>query len=203
MCGRYFFELRELPEFARLKRKIEQQALFEYAREEVFPGNDALVLVSGEDGYALDVMHWGIQGPYGKLINARSEGIDKKKTFRSMLSQKCLIPCNGFYEWVKVGKQKQKILIQREDVPLFYLAGIFNEQKEFVIVTGESHGLMKEVHDRTPILMFENQIPLYLQDELEFQVDNERLTFTAVDKAGKGAVKKEKKQLSLFDEDEE
>lgn len=42
-----------------------------------------------------------------------------------------------------------------------------------------------------------------MQDELEFQVDNERLTFTAVDKAGKGAVKKEKKQLSLFDEDEE
>ena len=28
MCGRYFFELRELPAFARLKHKIEQQALF-------------------------------------------------------------------------------------------------------------------------------------------------------------------------------
>ena len=35
MCGRYFFELRELPAFARLKHKIEQQALFEFAREEV------------------------------------------------------------------------------------------------------------------------------------------------------------------------
>lgn len=199
MCGRYFFELKELPAFARLKQKIEQQALFEYAREEVFPGNQALVLVNGQKDYALDVMKWGIEGPYGKLINARSEGIEKKKTFRPMLSQKCLIPCNGFYEWVKVGKQKQKIFIQREDAPLFYLAGIYNEQKEFVIVTGESGGLMKEVHERTPILMLEDQIPLYLQDELEFYVDNECMTFTAVDTPLKG-IKKER-QLSLFDED--
>lgn len=200
MCGRYFFELRELPAFARLKQKIEQQALFEYAREEVFPSNSALVLVDGQEDYELDVMKWGIEGPYGRLINARSEGIEKKKTFRPMLSKKCLIPCNGFYEWVKVGKQKQKILIQREDAPLFYLAGIYNEQKEFVIVTGESVKEMKDIHDRTPILMLEDQIPLYLQDELEFQVDNEHLIFTAVDNRKPLVI--EKRQLSLFDEEE-
>ena len=95
MCGRYFFELRELPAFARLKQKIEQQALFEYAREEVFPSNSALVLVDGQEDYELDVMKWGIEGPYGRLINARSEGIEKKKTFRPMLSKKCLIPLHG------------------------------------------------------------------------------------------------------------
>ena len=58
----------------------------------------------------------------------------------------------------------------------FIVAGIYNEHKEFVIVTGESVRQMKDIHDRTPILMLEDQIPLYLQDELEFQVDNERLT---------------------------
>ena len=117
-----------------------------------------------------------------------------------MLSKKCLIPCNGFYEWVKIGKQKQKIMIQREDAPLFYLAGIYNEQKEFVIVTGESVREMKDIHDRTPILMLEDQIPLYLQDELEFQVDNEHLTFTAVDSRKTPGM--QKRQLSLFDEGE-
>lgn len=201
MCGRYYFELKELPAFAKLKYKLEQQALFEYAKEEVFPGNDALVLVEDEDDYALDVMHWGIDGPYGKLINARSEGIEKKKTFRPMLSKKCLIPCNGFFEWVKVGKKKQKIYIQREDVPLFYLAGIYNEQKEFVIVTGESCGAMKDVHARTPILMFEDQIPLYLQDELEFLVDNEHLLFRAVDPSKENKDGQDRIQLSLFDEE--
>ena len=87
MCGRYFFELRELPAFARLKHKIEQQALSEFAREEVFPGNQALVLVNGQDEFSLDVMKWGIEGPYGKLINARSEGIEKKD-LRPMLGNK-------------------------------------------------------------------------------------------------------------------
>ena len=166
----------------------------------MFPSNSALVLVDGQEDYELDVMKWGIEGPYGRLINARSEGIEKKKTFRPMLSKKCMIPCNGFYEWVKVGKQKQKILIQREDAPLFYLAGIYNEQKEFVIVTGESVKEMKDIHDRTPILMLEDQIPLYLQDELEFQVDNEHLLFTAVDNRKSPVI--EKRQLSLFDEEE-
>ena len=47
----------------------------------------------------------------------------------------------------------------------------------------------------------EDQIPLYLQDELEFQVDNERLTFTAVD-TRKAPVPAKNSQLSLFDEDE-
>ena len=37
MCGRYFFELRELPAFARLKHKIEQQALFELPERKYFP----------------------------------------------------------------------------------------------------------------------------------------------------------------------
>ena len=46
-----------------------------------------------------------------------------------------------------------------------------------------------------------DQIPLYLQDELEFQVDNERLTFTAVDNR-KAPVPAKNSQLSLFDEDE-
>ena len=84
---------------------------------------------------------------------------------------------------------------------LFRSAGIYNEHKEFVIVTGESVRQMKDIHDRTPILMLEDQIPLYLQDELEFQVDNERLTFTAVD-TRKAPVPAKNSQLSLFDEDE-
>ena len=55
MCGRYFFELRELPAFARLKHKIEQQALFEFAREEEMCIRDrgsmhASVKLKGIDG---------------------------------------------------------------------------------------------------------------------------------------------------------
>lgn len=201
MCGRYFFALQDTPAFAKLKRKIEQQALFEYAQEEVFPSNDALVLISGQGDYQLDVMKWGIKGAYGQLINARSEGIEKKKTFAPLLQQRCLIPCNGFFEWVKTGKRKQKVYIRRQDTPLFYLAGIYNQQHEFVIVTGEAEDEMKKVHDRTPIILQEAQIPLYLQEELAFTVDNDQLQFTAIEPAKPKEETSNIDQLSLFDEE--
>lgn len=199
MCGRYFFELAEGMAFYKLKKKIDQLALFEYAREEVFPSNQALVLVSDEhDDYTLDVMKWGITGYKGNLlINARSEGIEDKRTFQPMLDKRCLIPCNGFYEWMKTGKQKQKIYIRKKDEPLVYMAGIYNKDKEFVIVTGESQQEMKEVHGRTPIMISEEQISSYFADDISFEVDNASLTFT------KAEPKHKTKQLGLFSFEEE
>lgn len=183
MCGRYYFALSDEPSFSKLKRKIEQQALFEYAQEEVFPSQNALLLRKGKNDYDLDIMKWGLEGFKGnRLINARMEGIDEKRTFQGMLSNRCLIPCTGFFEWVKVGNKKQKIYIRKQDEPLFYLAGIYNEHKEFVIVTGESVKEMKQVHHRTPIILKEEQISAYLQEELDFEVDNEHMMFTEVEK---------------------
>ena len=178
MCGRYYFAFEDSVPFQRLQYKVEQKALFEYAREEVFPSQKALVLTRGENDYDVDVMKWGMEGYQGKrLINARKEGIEQKKTFAPYLKKRCLIPCNGFYEWVKTGNGKQKIYIRKQDMPLFYLAGIYNEKKEFVIVTGEASDAMAQIHNRTPIIVREEQIISYLQEELAFQVDNEDLLF--------------------------
>lgn len=42
-----------------------------------------------------------------KLINARSETILEKPSFRSAFkSRRCIVPSNGFYEWQSVGKSK-------------------------------------------------------------------------------------------------
>ena len=48
MCGRYYFAFEDSVPFQRLQYKVEQKALFEYAREEVFPSQKALVLTRGE-----------------------------------------------------------------------------------------------------------------------------------------------------------
>lgn len=178
MCGRYYFAFEDSPSFAFLKAKVEQQALFEYAHDEVFPSQKALVLTNGKHAYDIAVMKWGMEGYKGNLlINARKEGIEQKKTFAPLLQNRCLIPCNGFYEWVKTGNGKQKIYIRKKDRPLFYLAGIYNEKNEFVIVTGEAQQAMAAIHHRTPLLIQEEQIVSYLQNTLDFQVDNEQLVF--------------------------
>ena len=66
MCGRYYFAFEDSVPFQRLQYKVEQKALFEYAREEVFPSQKALVLTRGENDYDVDVMKWGMEGYQGK-----------------------------------------------------------------------------------------------------------------------------------------
>lgn len=174
MCGRYYFSLEDIADSALLKKKISQMSISNFAQREIFPSQQALVLIEGEDVFQVKVMKWGIKNYQGSLlINARNEGIDQKRTFSPMLSHRCLIPCNGFYEW----KNKKKVFIYEKEEPLFYLAGIYNEQDEFVIITGEAQKDMKHVHHRTPLIYHEKDIQRYLSLDCEFAVDNDNLGF--------------------------
>lgn len=183
MCGRYFFQLDEnLPEFHKLRKKLYDHTLFDFREGEVFPTQDILVLkADGPYDYRPCVMKWGIHGPKKSLlINARREGIAKKYTFRPLLKNRCVVTANGFYEWVKHGSQKDKIYIQKQQQPLIYFAGLYNQDGEVVIVTGASMHEMANIHDRTPIMMNEAQMMAYLYDERAFEVDNEALVFQKV-----------------------
>lgn len=183
MCGRYFFEMDEnLPEFDRLRKKLYDHNLFDFHEKEIFPSQDILVLTpQGPYDYRPAIMKWGIQRTRGtRLINARSEGIEQKFTFRPMLSNRCVISANGFYEWVKHANGKDKIYIQKKDHPLIYFAGLYNDQNEAVIVTGASENEMATIHDRTPIILDEAQMMAYLYHQRGFAVDNEALIFQKV-----------------------
>ena len=173
MCGRYFFDLNQSIFTTNIKQKIAQLSIA-FAQNEIYPSQHVLVLVEQDREITVDVMKWGLTSYKGSLlINARSVGIEEKKTFRPMLEHRCLIPCNGFYEW----KNKKKIYITKKNEEMFYLAGIYNEQKEFVIVTGESQKQMKQIHHRTPIILHEADKERYIRHDCEFAVDNEDLEF--------------------------
>lgn len=182
MCGRYFLKLDpSLLEGQRILEKVKQYNIYDFQEGEVFPSQKALVLLPHENTYIPSVQKWGMPGYKGNLlINARSEGIHEKYTFRPLLQNRCVIVANGFYEWVKQGTKKDKICIQKQKRPLLYMAGIYNAQQEFVIVTGASYGNMAALHGRTPILMDEEQMLAYLHMQREFVVDNEELTFQKV-----------------------
>ena len=59
----------------------------------------------------LSLMRWGLIPSWAKdmsigtrTLNARSETITKTPAFRqSILTKRCLIPADGFYEWRKMG----------------------------------------------------------------------------------------------------
>ena len=53
------------------------------------------------------------------MINARCETAASKPAFRDALkSRRCLIPADGFYEWVRAGKTKQPYCFEVNDVEL-------------------------------------------------------------------------------------
>src|SRR5216683_1107083 len=64
---------------------------------------------------SLDVMRWGLVPFWAKdikvgfaNINAKAEGIDAKPAFREAFNRRrCLVPFDCFYEWKKLGKDRQ------------------------------------------------------------------------------------------------
>jgi putative SOS response-associated peptidase YedK len=78
------------------------------------------------------LMTWGLIPSWArdaiigfKTINARAETVAAKPAYRdSFKNRRCLIPADGFYEWVRNGKSKQPFHFSMHDGSLFTFAGI-------------------------------------------------------------------------------
>jgi putative SOS response-associated peptidase YedK len=65
------------------------------------------------------------------MINARSETAATKPAFRDALkSRRCLIPADGFYEWMRTGKTKQPYCFEIGEGELFAFAGLWDRWKD-------------------------------------------------------------------------
>ncbi len=95
--------------------------------------------------------------PRPPLLNARTDGM-KRGQFRSHLkARRCVIPCQGFYEW-RDEDGKQPYYFSRADGAPMMLAGIWDETEykgdrriAFAILTDEPNGLIEPYHDRMPL----------------------------------------------------
>ena len=96
-------------------------------------------------------------------INARSESIFEKKTFREAFkSRRCLIPINGFYEWEEKDKEKIPYYISSSKNEYFALAGIWDEWFDkklnmkivmLGLITCESNTKLAKIHHRMPVIL--------------------------------------------------
>lgn len=125
---------------------------------------------------AIKIASWGLIAPWSKnlndalrsqsqAINARSESVHEKPTFRNAFRQRrCLVPASGYYEWAtELGryKTKQPVFISRDDEKLLAFAGIFDrwispegEIRDSVsIITRDAIGDLATVHNRMPLFL--------------------------------------------------
>jgi len=129
------------------------------------------------DGRHLSMMRWGLvpfwakdAGIGSKMINARADGVADKPAFREAYRRRrCLIPADGFYEWQALpGGKKQPLYIRRRDGRPIAFAGLWEcwrgpkggaplDHPLFTatIVTTDANTLMRQVHDRMPVILEE------------------------------------------------
>ncbi|KAI9786365.1 MAG: hypothetical protein M1816_008026 [Peltula sp. TS41687] len=117
----------------------------------------------GEDEhvkYKLQAMKWGLvpswtkRNPdYGsmlKTINCRDDSLIENRGLWNSMKQKkrCVVICQGFYEWLKKNGAKEKIphFVRRKD-------GSDEKLYTYTIITTDSNDQLKFLHDRMPVIL--------------------------------------------------
>lgn len=147
------------------------------ARYNISPTQQILVLRPGTSGQLrVDQMRWGLIPHWAedpsigaKMINARSETLSEKPSFKpSLANKRCLVLADGYYEWKKISpKEKQPYWIHCPDEQPFMMAGLWAENRRIPIVSQDSCLLSATVittasnqdtamvHDRMPAIIQE------------------------------------------------
>ena len=143
----------------------------------ISPGQNVNIILSYKfENYFL-ASNWGYNFINNKtqhkqiVINSRIETINSKLLFKdSFLKRKCIIPANGYFEWLIQDKVKIPYYHTFKD-QMMYFGGIFNEQGA-CIVTRQSYPLKVEVHHRQPIILRYNDFESWFASEHDYACEH-------------------------------
>lgn len=148
------------------------------------------VASTSAQGRRLGRLKWGLVPEWSKdgagtgHINARSETVAQKPSFRdSFAKRRCIIPMSGYYEWRTVhegeapGGPKRAVYVSRADGQPLAVAGLWStwtdrrsvsvpsddvtgettakSLKTCCVITREANAMLATVHDRMPVILEE------------------------------------------------
>ena len=149
----------------------------------VAPTTLVYVLHRQDGGRVLDAMSWGLVPSWSKdrtraasMINARSETLTEKPSFRNLVSEhRCVLPIQGFYEWQNLPSEtkkprKQAHYISRVDERPMTLAGLWTIWKQpdssllrtCTIITTEANEKLSPIHHRMPVILERDSVEIWL-----------------------------------------
>jgi putative SOS response-associated peptidase YedK len=149
----------------------------------VAPGEDLISLVSDGEKFRVGLLKWGFVPEFKKklnkpIINARSETVDKLYSFKkSFYERRCVILADGFFEWERSTGTKTPYRFVLKNKRIFAFAGLWIvsidelNQKVYTttIITTKANSLMKDIHDRMPVILNEDQVKIWLDPKLKDQ----------------------------------
>lgn len=175
MCGRFTFAIS--PE---LLADIFGISVLEdlSPRYNISPNQRVLIVRRNGAGNWGSFARWGLIPSWAKdpsignrLINARSESVHEKPSFRHAIRyRRCIIPGNGFFEWSNAGGKKQPLYIRMKDDSIMGFAGIWEHWKNpegetletCSILTTISNKLIQTIHERMPVILHHEEYNLWL-----------------------------------------
>ena len=168
MCGRYNIDIaKDELSFVNNFTEIEYEQNFNLA-----PQNQAPWIID----YNLVIANWGYFPEWLKnqsnprpLFNTRYESLLEKKTFTSAFkNSRCLIPISGWYEWKEEDGLKQPYYFFDTSGSLLFAAGLYWNRSsgdiETSIITREAVSSLQTIHNRSPLLLSEDQKELWVSD---------------------------------------
>jgi putative SOS response-associated peptidase YedK len=145
-----------------------------------------VAVVANDSKNKLDFFTWGLIPSWAKdleigsrMINARSESLAEKPSFRSAFRRRrCLVLADGFYEWRQEGQSKVKtpLYIQLKSKQPFGFAGLWENWNapdgshilSCTIITTAANELIQTFHHRMPVILPEYSYQTWLSPQ-EFE----------------------------------
>ena len=176
MCGRYTLTTTDRPALsARFGTLLDASLDSLLGRFNAAPGQEILTIrdAHGGEGRIGLGARWGLVPSWAedlkvgyKMINARSERVFESRAYGSLVrkaSGRCLIPADGFFEWMAPagGKgPKRPVRFTVDGGEVFSLAGLITEREwqgarlvSCTVLTTEADEVVEPIHDRMPVIL--------------------------------------------------
>jgi len=172
MCGRYIAnsedEIMEIREI--LKQISLRLADVPSALSEIFPTHEVMFIHAAGVGIISQAKgKFGLEkwDKKGVIINARSETYESN-FFRQFAKNRCIIPAHGYYEWQKTeDKTKIKYAISCNEKHGIFMAGIYNKNNEFAIITKPAEPEIAFIHHRMPLIVAAENVSDWLGGRMQ------------------------------------
>jgi putative SOS response-associated peptidase YedK len=156
------------------------------ARFNIAPTQEVSCIHAGETNRRLwSLFRWGLVPSWAddltigsRMINARSETVDEKRSFKQALAaRRCLIPADGYYEWVQSRGGKQPYLIEQADGGVLAMAGLWECNHKIrgeghpiytvTVLTTSANQAMRCIHDRMPVILDRDRYASWLDPDIQ------------------------------------
>jgi putative SOS response-associated peptidase YedK len=97
-----------------------------------------------------------------QCINAKAETLEQRSTFKEAFQQRrCVVPGDGFFEWVGAKNRRQPLWIHPRDGGLILFAGLYESWYPapnqpvltFTIITCAANATVAAIHHRMPVIL--------------------------------------------------